>query len=120
MKILVCEDDKVVLKVIEVALVSEGVGAHFVNNGQKALDLLAENDYDLIITDIHMPYVNGDAVLNFVHGEQGKRTPVVMISSDNEEEVVALAKKSGVHAFISKPVHVDSLIKIVREIRDKN
>ncbi len=117
MKVLVCEDDKVVLKVIEVALISEGVGAHFVNNGQKALDLLAENDYDLIITDIHMPYVNGDAVLNFVHGEQGKNTPVVMISSDSEEEVVALAMKSGVHAFISKPVNVDKLRKIVQEFK---
>ncbi|MBX2964573.1 MAG: response regulator [Cyclobacteriaceae bacterium] len=117
MKALVCEDDKVVLKVIEVAMTEEGVDATLVNNGQDALDLLAKHDYDFIITDIHMPYVNGDAVLDFVHKEQGKNTPVIMISSDDEEEVVALALKSGVHAFVSKPVNVERLRKVIRGLR---
>lgn len=117
MKALVCEDDKVVLKVIEVAMTEEGIDATLVNNGQKALDLLAQNDYDLIVTDIHMPYVNGDAVLDFVHKEQGKKTPVIMISSDNQEEVVTMAMKAGVHAFVSKPVSVERLRKVIREVR---
>ena len=117
MKALVCEDDKVVLKVIEVAMAEEGIKATLVNNGQKALDLLAHNDYDLIVTDIHMPYVNGDAVLDFVHKGQGKKTPVIMISSDSQEEVVTMALNSGVHAFVSKPVSVERLRKVIREVR---
>ncbi|MBX2961596.1 MAG: response regulator [Cyclobacteriaceae bacterium] len=117
MKALVCEDDKVVLKVIEVAMAEEGIEATLVNNGQKALDLLAQHEYDLIITDIHMPYANGDAVLNFVHNEQGKKTPVIMISSDSEEEVVSMALKSGVRSFVSKPVDVERLRKVIREVK---
>lgn len=117
MKSLVCEDDKVVLKVIEVAMAEEGIEATLVNNGQKALDLLAQNDYDFIVTDIHMPYVNGDAVLDFVHKEQGKKTPVIMISSDSQEEVVTMALNSGVHAFVSKPVSVERLRKVIREVK---
>ena len=116
MKALVCEDDKVVLKVIEVAMAEEGSEATLVNNGQKALDLLAQHEYDLIITDIHMPYANGDAVLNFVHNER-ERKPVIMISSDSEEEVVSMALKSGVRSFVSKPVDVERLRKVIREVK---
>lgn len=117
MKILVCEDDPVVVKVIHVALAAEGETATYVNNGQKAIDLLEEETFDLIITDIHMPYVNGDAVFSFVRNEQKKNTPVIMVSSDHEEEVVSLALKTGVHAFVKKPINPDKLSKIIREIK---
>lgn len=119
MKILVCEDDPVVLKTMEVALSLEGDDIHLANNGEKALDLLGKNDYSLIFTDIHMPYATGADVLDFVHKQQGKKTPIVIISSDNDEEVVSMAKKMGVHAFLSKPVNVDKVRKIVKDLRPR-
>lgn len=110
MKILVCEDDDVVLKVIQVALQNEKIDATYVKDGRKALQLLKEhNDFDLIITDIHMPFNNGDDILKLVRIEQGKKTPIIMISSDNEDEVIKLALKSGANEFISKPLDTDKI-----------
>lgn len=117
MKVLVCEDDDVVLKVIQVALAeSPHVHTLFVKDGREALKLLrANHDFGLIITDIHMPYHNGDEILQLVRVDQKKNTPIVMISSDAEEEVVALALKSGVNEFISKPVDPARLMKKIKK-----
>ena len=111
-----CEDDDVVLKVIQVALSESNVHAVFAKDGREALRLLNEmNDYGLIITDIHMPYHNGDEILQLVRVDQKKDTPIVMISSDAEEEVVALALKSGVDEFISKPVDPAKLMRKIKK-----
>ena len=109
MKVLVCDDDLVVLKVVQVVLDEEGVDAVYVKDGRKALQQLQDGAFDLIITDIHMPYYNGDDVLKLVRDEQGRSTPIVMISSDTADEVVSLALKQGVAEFIKKPVDAISL-----------
>jgi PleD family two-component response regulator len=56
-----------------------------------------------------MPYNNGDEILKVVREEQRKTTPIIMISSDTEEEVMALALKQGVSEFIKKPIDAISL-----------
>lgn len=115
MKVLVCEDDVVVLKVIQVALEKENAQTVCVADGRKALQQLRENTFDLIITDIHMPYNNGDEILQLVRVEQNKNTPVIMISSDTEEEVIKLALKQGVNEFVKKPVDADKLQKLIKK-----
>ena len=71
--------------------------------------------FDLIITDIHMPHYNGDDILRVVREEQKKNTPIVMLSSDGEEEVIKMALKQGVNDFIVKPVDATRLIKKVHQ-----
>jgi len=109
MKVLVCEDDIVVRKVIQVVLENENADATYANDGIKALEQLRANTFDLIITDIHMPFHNGDDVVKLVREEQKKKTPIVMISSDTEEEVISFALKQGVNEFIKKPVNATAL-----------
>ena len=104
-KVLICEDNEVERKAIQLAVEGEGVEIHLVPDGRKAMALLqGGNDFDLIITDIHMPYNNGDEILDLVRHQQKKTTPIVMISSDREEEVIRLARKLGVDEFIEKPI----------------
>ena len=104
-KVLICEDNEVERKAIQLAVEADGIETFLASDGRKALALLHEfDDFDLIITDIHMPYNNGDEILDLVRRQQGKATPIVMISSDREEEVIKLALKLGVDEFIEKPV----------------
>ena len=109
MKVLVCEDDVVVLKVIQVVLEGENIQATYAKEGIKALQQLTDNTFDIIITDIHMPFHNGDDVVKLVREEQKKNTPIVMISYDTEEEVIAFALKQGVNEFNKKPIDATSL-----------
>jgi DNA-binding response OmpR family regulator len=116
MKILVCEDDEVVLKVIQIALQTYNTEATYCKDGRQALEhLRAGSHFDLVITDIHMPYHNGDEILALIREEQKKTTPIIMISSDTEEEVIALALKSGVTAFIEKPLDPKKLNKLLKK-----
>jgi CheY-like chemotaxis protein len=104
-KVLICEDNEVERKAIQLAVEGEGIETVLVPDGRKAIAQLEEaNDFDLIITDIHMPYKNGDDILELVRRQQGRATPIVMISSDREEEVIKLALKLGVDEFIEKPI----------------
>lgn len=116
-KILVCEDDTVEVKVIQIALESEDVHAVLVKDGDKAFKVLREkNDFDLIITDIHMPHHNGDEILKLVREEQKKSTPIIMMSSDDAEEAIALALKSGVNEYLVKPVDPKELNRKVKKL----
>lgn len=113
MRILVCDDEEIVLKAIEVAL-KDKAEIVLARDGRQALELLkGETYFDLIITDIHMPHYNGDDVLKLVREDQKKNTPIVMLSSDGEEEVIALALKQGVNDFIVKPVDSVKLMKTI-------
>ena len=115
MKVLVCEDDIIAHKVIQVALERHNAQVVGVSDGRKALQFLKENTVDLIITDIHMPYFNGDDILRLVRHEQNKDTPIIMISSDTEEEVIKLALRSGVNDFIKKPIDATGLEKRLKK-----
>ena len=116
MRILVCDDDLVCLKVIQRKLEAErDLHVTLAHDGKEAMQKLSSGDgFDLIITDIHMPYFSGDQVLNFIRNDQGKKTPVIMLSADGEEEVIAMAFKEGVDAFIKKPVKPDEILKAVK------
>lgn len=114
-KVLICEDNEVELKVIKLALEGENVETVVATDGRKALKMLSEiTDFDLIITDIHMPYHNGDEILQVVREHQRKSTPIVMISSDQEEEVIKLALKLGVNTFIGKPINPEVVRKKIK------
>ncbi|MBL7858999.1 MAG: response regulator transcription factor [Cyclobacteriaceae bacterium] len=105
MKVLVCDDDEVVLKVIQVALEAEHLEVKLARDGNQALALLSEYpDIDLIITDIHMPHRNGDEILTQVRADKKRKIPIMMISSDSDEDVVKMALRLGVDEFLPKPV----------------
>jgi DNA-binding response OmpR family regulator len=116
MRILLCEDHPVEMKVIQVALEGENIDWTCVNDGRKALRLLEDgNTYDMIITDIHMPYHNGDDILTFVRDKQKKSIPIIMVSSDGQEEVIKLALKLGVDEFLEKPLDPATIRKKIKK-----
>lgn len=117
MKILVCDDDELILSLIKRILTGENMGEiSFAEDGLQGLEMLAQHEFDVIITDIHMPYHNGDEILEFVRQKQKRSTPIIMLSSDSEEEIVVLARKQGVNIFLQKPVKPELLIKSIRSL----
>lgn len=116
MRVLVCEDDDMVVKVVQVALQDKNVTLTVARDGQQAIDRLEKGEeFDLILTDLHMPHKNGDDILKLVREDLKRNTPIVMFSSDGEEEVIALALKLGINDFIVKPITVDSFLKKIKK-----
>lgn len=116
MRVLVCEDDDLVVKVVQIALQDKNVDLTVARDGQQAIDRLEKGEeFDLILTDLHMPHKNGDDILKLVREDMKKSTPIVMFSSDGEEEVIKLALKLGINDFIVKPITVDSFLKKIKK-----
>ncbi|MDD2325675.1 MAG: response regulator, partial [Alphaproteobacteria bacterium] len=107
-KILVAEDNPAVRAFIERALQSTGAEIKAVEDGQQALDQLGTNSFDILVTDIVMPNVDGIALaLKATRDYPALR--IVMISGYAQERMRALNLDALVHRIIAKPVGGQSL-----------
>lgn len=114
---MVCDDDAVLLRMIELSLKEERLGEVVVaRNGREAMDILRSQSFDLVVTDIHMPHYQGEDILNLLRKEQRKNTPIIMMSSDGDEDVIAIAKKQGVNEFVKKPIMRDEIRSLVEVV----
>lgn len=81
-----------------------GVEVTEAQSGFDAMRLLPRSRYDLIITDINMPDVNGLELIHFIRkSEQYRSTPLVIISTQATERDVERGKKLGADAYVPKP-----------------
>jgi two-component system chemotaxis response regulator CheY len=110
-RILVVEDSastrSMVRAILEDPAFSDAVGAIELTEAQSGFDamrLLPRAHYDLIITDINMPDVNGLELIRFIRkSEQYRTTPLVIISTQATERDVERGKKLGADAYVPKP-----------------
>ncbi len=117
MKILVCEDDYMVIKAIEHKLTREGYEVDNANDGKVASDKLKEQEYDLVITDLLMPFTGGLEIINLIRNELKKETPVIVLSKVGNEETIIEAFKLGADDYLTKPFSPNELsIRVKRLI----
>lgn len=115
MKILIAEDEPIMLKTMELKLKRDGHQVLTANNGRDALDLIRTNDVDLVITDIMMPYTSGLEILGFVKNITGKKIPVIVLSAMGQENVVVEAFNLGADDYITKPFSPNELsLRVMR------
>jgi two-component system response regulator VicR len=103
MKVLVAEDDMIMLKTIEVRLKKDGYEVITAQDGREALGKFETESPDMIITDIMMPYLSGLEIIGAVKNKAGKATPIIVLSTMGQENVVLEAFKLGADDFITKP-----------------
>ncbi|MDQ1856365.1 MULTISPECIES: response regulator transcription factor [unclassified Chryseobacterium] len=118
MLILIAEDDELILKTIEHKLLKEGHEVILTRNGKDAIETLKTRDVDLAITDIMMPFASGIEILSAIK-TMGKQTPVIMLSSMGQEEVVLNAFDLGAADFIVKPFSPNELILRIKRFSSK-
>ena len=112
-KILIVEDDKVLLQVIKLKLEKEGYAVEKAENAGEALRVIGEKKVDLIISDIMMPNISGLSLLNMIREFFMVKVPVILMSALNKADIVNSAMESGAYAFIGKPIDFNlSLIHI--------
>src|SRR5689334_16676732 len=113
MKILVAEDEPIMLRTIEMKLKKDGHEVIAKSNGRDALEAIEKEQPDLVITDIMMPYSSGLEVVGKVKAGE-KKIPVIVLSSMGQENVVLEAFKLGADDFITKPFSPNELSMRVR------
>ena len=110
-RILVVEDSASTRSLVRAILEEdETLEVTEAQSGFDAMRLLPRTKYDLIITDINMPDVNGLELIHFIRrSEQYRTTPLVIISTQATERDVERGKKLGADAYVPKPFTSESL-----------
>lgn len=118
MLILIAEDDELILRTVEHKLVKEGHEVVLTRNGQEAIEKIEELDFDLVVTDIMMPFASGIEILWAIK-RHGKKVPVIVLSSMGQEEVVVDAFDLGASDFMVKPFSPNELILRIKRLTNK-
>ncbi|TNF52976.1 response regulator [bacterium] len=100
--VLVVDDEPVVLKSCERILTSEGYSVKTASNGQDAIDILQKEDYDLVITDLKMPEVDGIDLIKWVRGSK-PQTGMIVITGYPSQETIQDALNLGIVDYLPKP-----------------
>ena len=114
--ILVVEDSFPLMEAM--ALTLEGLGYRVVraSDGKEALDKFEAEDPDLVVLDLKLPVVSGFRLLRIFKGSaDGRKVPVIVVTAMDFEEAEEVAA-AGADDFLSKPFHVDQLVRKVRFI----
>jgi len=107
--ILVVEDDKEICQLYSRVLTKNGYQVTGVANGQEALDAIDRNYYDLIISDIMMPVMNGYELVRELR-ENGCNIPVMMITAKDAFDDKRQGFLSGTDDYMVKPIDVDEMV----------
>jgi len=108
-KILIAEDDKELLQLFRHVLIKNGYSVTGVKNGAEALDELESGYYDLIISDIMMPEVDGYELVRSLRAS-GNNTPVMMITAKDAFDDMRLGFVAGSDDYMVKPVNVNEMV----------
>ena len=108
-KILIAEDDKELRQLFTHVLRQNGYAVTGVSDGSEALNALNDGYYDLIISDIMMPVMDGYALVSALR-ESGSTTPVLMITAKDSFDDMKLGFNSGTDDFMVKPVNVNEMV----------
>lgn len=113
-KLLLVDDNKQITEVVRTFAEKEGLIVDIANDGQQALELFQENDYDLILLDIMMPKLDGYQVLKRIRQES--LVPVIFLTAKSEDYERIMGLDYGADDYIVKPFSLGELMARIRAV----
>ena len=114
-RILLVDDQPELLYILKFILERSGFHVESAANGREALDLVvAGRHFDLVITDIRMPKMDGHELLRWIR-KWKEDLPVIMITGHSTQKDRLQAVREGAFAYITKPLGTKALLRVVRK-----
>ncbi len=117
--VLVVDDERSMRDFLKILLEKEGHEVTAAKGGASALDCLANQPVDVIVSDIRMPGMTGIELLETVK-EQFPKLPIILITAFASPDDAVLAMKNGAFDYISKPFNVDEIKSVIESATNKN
>jgi putative nucleotidyltransferase with HDIG domain len=111
-RVLVVDDEPQVRAVIGSTLERHGCEVELAASGREALEALGQRDFDLVLTDIVMPDINGIALLERIHAQRPS-LPVVMVTAIHDISVAIDSMRRGAYDYLLKPFEREHLVGTV-------
>ena len=112
-RILVAEDDEYSSLLMQTIFKNWNVSAHFVDNGKKALKCINEGEYDILLTDIHMPEMGGVDLCHHIRKVMKSNLPVIALTANVRQVDLDRYLKEGMSAYLLKPFEEEHLLALL-------
>ncbi len=112
--IVVVDDEKDMRELLDIMLTKEGYGVKTFSTGLSALEYLKENSFDLVITDLRMPEMDGVELLKSIR-KFNSDAPVIMVTAYASVDTALEAMKSGAFDYFNKPFNVEEIKLNIRK-----
>ena len=121
-KILVVEDEQDIRDLLVFNLQKNGFNVRAVDNGEKALSLIRNDNFDLILLDLMIPGISGfDLTRILKNDDETSEVPIIMLTAKGEESDIVKGLEIGAQDYITKPFSVKVLMaRISKVIQNKN
>lgn len=120
LNILVVDDSKIVRQIVAktMQLARIPIGElHQAGNGKEALEILAAQEIDLVVTDINMPVMGGTEMIERMGREDLMQSiPVIVISTEGSRARIDQLNRKGIRAYLRKPVPPEQIRDVVQDI----
>ena len=114
-RILLAEDNDINVEVIKALLDEYHLDLTHVSNGQKAIDALKANTYDLVLMDIQMPEVDGLSATRHIRDALKLKTPIVALTANAMQQDIEDCLAAGMDAHVGKPIDKTRLVAILND-----
>lgn len=119
MRLMICEDEHDLNRIIKMKLTSDGYSVDSCYDGEEALDLLDLTDYDAVILDIMLPKIDGLEVLRRMR-LKGDMTPVLLLTAKDSVSDKVKGLDGGANDYLVKPFSFEELTARIRAMLRKN
>jgi two-component system chemotaxis response regulator CheY len=114
--ILIVDDSASMRQLVSFAIKDAGYGVMEAVNGKDALTKASGAKMDMVITDLNMPEMDGIELIKQLRGKAGyKFTPIVMLTTESQEEKKIAGKQAGASGWIVKPFNPEQLVEVVKK-----
>ncbi len=114
--ILVVDDEKNIRITLADILLGEGYEVRMAETGEKAVKLCRKQAFDVILLDVRMPGMDGFEAFRLIRRER-RTAYVIMMSAYSTQEFRRVALEEGAAAFLRKPLDIERLLQLIREVR---
>ena len=115
--VLAVDDSRTMRDMIILALKDQGFNVNTAEDGVEGLKALEKHAPDVIITDINMPRLGGFEFIDAVRSREASRLiPILVLTTENSDELKVRARTSGATGWIVKPFDQDKLIRVLQSV----
>ena len=123
LNILLAEDNEINQKIIQYSLTNAGYKVDIAQNGQEAIEMYHEGNYDLVLMDVQMPILDGFKATSHIRdfekdAANGTRTPIIALTANAMKGDREKCLDAGMDEYLSKPFTPNDLVNIIKNVTD--
>ncbi|MGQ9569275.1 MAG: response regulator [Thermodesulfovibrionales bacterium] len=117
MKIMIVDDCQTTRKILEFHLISKGFDVVTAENGLDAIEKLATNTVNLILSDLNMPYMDGIEFVKTIKSDLNlSHLPILMVTTEADPDEKERALNAGANGYMVKPVTAEDIYQNIKRI----